>query len=212
MSATIASLLPRFRLMAPLLPEPVATFALREAAIEFCRQTEVVTEVLPSISVAIGDATYSLATTADPTNTRGVAALNVWLDGAELTPITASELAEEFGDWTDDTGAPTRYMQFTEGELRLYPIPTAVGTLTVRAATAPTTGATTVDNVLADRWWKAVVAGALLSVYNIPDQPFTKPDQVPLQAAIFSGFVDEAKGKAYKGYTKARRRTRAHSF
>ena len=212
MSVTINSLLPRMRIMAPLVPEPVATFAMREAAIEFCRETKIVAEILPNITVVAGTSSYSLATTATPTQTRGVSARTVWLDGKELPPITASELEEDGTDWTDDTGTPTHYTQLTEGTLRLYPTPTAAGVLRVRAATAPTTAATEVDNALGDRWWKALVAGALAHIFGIPGQPFSNPDLAALHSMNFAALADDAKLAAYKGYTKARIRTRAHNF
>lgn len=73
MATALSMLLPRLALMAPLVPQPVALFALREAAISFCRQTKVVTEILPAISIVAGTSSYPLVS-ADPTQARATLA------------------------------------------------------------------------------------------------------------------------------------------
>jgi hypothetical protein len=211
MTTALTSLVPRFQLMAPLVPQPVALFALREAAIAFCRQTGIVTEILPPIVAMVGVATYAMVPT-DSAQMRVVKANAVWADGKAIAPITASELEEDGIDWTVETGSILRYMQMTEGVLRLYKIPEATANISVRASTAPTVTATSVDDALADRWWPALVAGALAQVLMIPEKPFSNPQAAVAHEAAFNGLVSEAKMVAYKGYTKARIRTRAHNF
>jgi hypothetical protein len=210
MPTAITALVPRLRIMAPLVPEPVAVFAIREAAIDFCRMTKIVTEILPVISTSIGVASYTMSTST-PTETRTIEAREVWVGGREIDPVTASDLADE-GDWPTKTGSILSYMQETEGVIRPYRIPDAVVDITIRAATAPTVAATVIDDALADRWWKAIVAAALARIYAIPDQPFTNPEYAMVSGAAVMQYVDEAKLVAHKGYTRARSRTKARFF
>lgn len=211
MPTALTSLLPLVNVKAKMVPEPLALFVLRDAAAEFCRQTGIVTEILPDITLVAGTAEYPLVS-ATPDYYRGVKALDVWLDGAEITPRTASQLKDSFGNWTPHTGVPRHYTQLTEGTLRLYPVPEAAGTLVVRAATAPALTATHIDDALADRWWKAIVAGALSALFDMEDEPFYKPDASAKQLGIFNAYVDEAKHAASVGYTRARLRTTAHRY
>lgn len=211
MATTIASLLPRFRLMAALVPQPVAEFAIREAAIDFCRRTNIVTELIPAFDTTPGQPHYALVTAA-PTLTRTVQAHEVWADGAEIPPVTASHLKDEYGEWPELAGAPIAYMQLSERSVRLFRIPEAAVRITARVATAPTETAASIDDDLADRWWKAIIAGALARVYMMPGQPFTNPELAMASGEAFMQYVSEAKHAAYTGYTKARTRTKAVFF
>lgn len=208
--AALSSLLPQVNLKARGVPEPVAIFALREAAIDFCRKSGILTEVLPPITLVPGTAEYQLLT-ASP-STQGLRVSEAWLDGNEIYPTTPSDLAAENGDWTTLAGTPTSYVQLAEGSLRLFRIPNAAGTLTVRAVIAPGTASTEAPDALIGQWWRAIVSGALAYLMNISGESFSDQEGALVNSAAFAGFVDEAKLAAYRGHTKARIRTRPHTF
>lgn len=194
------------------IPEPVAIFALRDAAIEFCRSSGIITEVLPPITLVSGTAEYTYKLLPASTSMQGIRVAEAWVNNNPIRPITISDLAAENGNWTNLSGTPTNYFQPEEGVLRLFRIPNAAGTLTVRAVTAPRYSATEIHDTLGGQWWRAVVAGALAYLMNIPGEPFSNPEGAAANAAEFAKFIDEATLAAYKGNTKARVRTRSRNF
>lgn len=208
----LTSLLPQVNLKARGVPEPIAIFALRDAAIDFCRKSGILTEVLPPITIVPGTAEYQYQLLSTSRSMQGLRVSEAWINDSEVFPITPSDLAAENGNWSTLSGTPTNYIQPEEGSLRLFRIPNAAGTLTVRAVVAPRYDATEISDVLGYQWWQAVVSGALAYLMSVPGEPFSNPEGAAANGAAFAKFIDEAALAAYKGNTKARVRIRSHNF
>lgn len=212
MATALSTLIPQLLVKAPMVPQPLAIFALREAAALFCRETALIKETLPAITLVPGTAEYAMPTST-PSSTRAVKVLEAWVDDREITPITAAEIKESTsGNWTAHTGSVLHYLQEREDKILLYKIPEATGSLVVRAAIGPSLTATSVDDMLVDRYWRAIVAGALAELFETPGETFSNPERAAVQQGIFMDYVGEAKLKAAKGFGTAKKRVKAHNF
>lgn len=206
MATALTTLVGRVVLQAPGLADPAAEMHLLDTAIDFCRDTLPVVEDLAPVSVTAGDATYTLSV---DTERRVVKVMRLKLGDLTLEPVAPDVLPN---DWQDAVGTPTHYFQRNETDLVLYPAPDANGTLVVTAALAPTRTATTLDDLLADRWLDGLVAGALERALLTPGQPYTDPGR----AAYFRNEYGRAKADAAvqtaRGYTRAPLRVLMQSF
>lgn len=201
----LSTLTQRLEHYAPGASQPLMERALLDAAIEFCRDSRVISEELDGIAVTADSRTATLASTE---GTRVVHALRVWFDDAELYSVAPGDLT---GDWMAHTGTPVGYYMETEDTVRLYPIPSANGTLKARAATAPAHDADEVADALADRWLDAILAGALARILLVPGQPFSSPEGAQAALGSFYAAASRARLEHAKGQT-GRPRTASRFF
>jgi hypothetical protein len=82
----------------------------------------------------------------------------------------------------------------------------------VRAAIAPTLTAATVPDVLVDSWISALESGALAQLLAVPNQKFTNLELAGAYRQMFDTMTAEAKGRGYRGYSRARRTTAGHFY
>lgn len=212
MPVAVSALVPRVAVKIPEAANYVIEEALRTAAIEFCRQTRIVQENAPSVSVAAGNATHTIASSS-PVTLDVVHIANVWFNGEELKPTTSDDLASDVGlYWPDLTGSPTHFIQPSEDSVLLFRKPNANGTLTARVALAPAQSTTALPDVLAKEWREAITAGALAWLFAIPAADFADPDSAVFYAGVFDRYLIDAKHKAQTSQTRARTKTRAYFF
>ena len=170
-------------------PEPLAQQALLDSAIEFCGRSLAVTTTLDAVTLTAGETSFAVAT---PTDTTIAQVLNLWFDGRQIDPHPYSEAT--------DAIAPTGEPRYFYGQdidevfnITLMPAPdrTVAGGVIVRAALKPTRAATTVHNILFERYAPAIVDGALAILMSINDQPFSNE-----QKAMVMGSSARAKANA----------------
>jgi hypothetical protein len=107
------------------------------------------------------------------------------------------------------TGAPSGTPAYLyqknpySASISLYPAPAAGSALVVRASFSPLRAATSLDDVLFDKWVTAICAGALAYLYSQPGQPYTNVAQVAQMRAAFEAGVSSAVNRTTKGAVRA---------
>jgi hypothetical protein len=171
----------------PAVPDPALQNAVRDAAIDFCKDTLVWKEWLDRLTVNASDKDYSLSV---PAAMAAYAALNGVYQAfykengaadtqfAPLDPTTEDEMEADFGSaWMFTTAEqPSKfYVPASEPTtLYLYPIPTLVSTmgLLVRAYCKPLQTATLLPDFLYNEHLNAITYGALAKLFGAKGMPW----------------------------------------
>ncbi len=191
-------------------PQPVATHAIRNAAIQFCEDSRVWQIDHPLIDSVADTAEYTLA----PGDGKKVVRLEmVWYEGNPLDPITTADLEALYTGWTVETGEPKYFLQERLEALVLVPYPSAAVTDAIKAKVSvkPSRAATVIDDVIHERYLEQIGRGARSRLHLMQRKPWT---DVNLGSALAQQFEDDiaaARFAAFKGHTRARNRsTRGH--
>jgi hypothetical protein len=153
--------------------EPLAIQALRDSAIRFCTDSNVVSTTLDPLTTIVAVPTYELE--APDAYTVVSTVLKVWYDG-KIIPSVPYDTAT--GMYSTSPGAPRFFFGEMVDEvfsLTLMPTPdvTKANSLRVRVALKPTRTTTKVHDVLYDRYIEGIVNGAISILCAVPDQPYT---------------------------------------
>lgn len=175
------------RIAVPGCSEPQIADAIIDAAIEFCRETRVVTETL-SVATVIGQASYALATSA------GTRANRVNRVERGTVPLSKSSKPVFDANPIMRAGGTASHYYLDDDSLVLGPVPDAVETLTLAVAVEPELGATTVPDVLYNEWRRVIASGAkaTLLAQKMPWQSLT---DAQIENALFVGGITAAISK-----------------
>lgn len=193
----------------------LARNAIRNAAIEFCRETLYVKYDMPPIDIVAGQHTYQLTA---PSGSIIETLISVYDDGNPVRPKSADQLTIDWPnelsliyshgtiiqpeDWTLYKGGVAEiYHQPTASTIRLIGIPTLdkPGSLTVRSALRPSHDAMSVDDVLLHEWHEAIGRRAKSTLMAMPNQKWSNPElSVHYRAKFMGEDIPKAKGKALR--------------
>jgi hypothetical protein len=189
-------------------PEPLAQQALVDAAINFCEVTQTVVTDLDPVNVRAGVRNYELDL---PSQSQLSQISRVWYKGRRLGAVPAIDA----NDVEALSGEPVYYYSTSVDELlvlTLYPMPAedAAGELQVRATTKPTRSATSLPNVLYNRWAETIVNAALERLHSMPGMAFTDPAkaavlQARLRHEMYVARVDAMRGGIVSSLTVTKR-------
>lgn len=190
--------------------EPLAIQALRDSAIEFCRRSLVVTTTLDPITVTQNTASYELEA---PDQTVIEQVLKVWFEGKLLGAAPFEAATELYGP----AGSPRHFFGQDIDEvfsLTLLPTPdkTVRNSLRVRVALSPSRSATTVHDVLYERYEEGIVAGAKGILMAVPDQPFSDFNMAGAQAMQARAFANHARFDSTHGRVQSSLSVRMRAF
>lgn len=160
---------------------------LRRKAIEFCADTAVYALDLAAIDTVTNTAEYLLVS--PDASAECFLVLDAWFQGTRIEPVTLDVLGANHSRWQEDTAEqPNRYTQTRYDKLRLVPIPTSslTGALTVRAACRPLRTATGVADHIANQYFDAIAFGALGSLLQKSQKPWSNPADGAAYAAKFA--------------------------
>lgn len=200
-----SALLPEVIPFAVECPEIVAINAIRNAAIEFCKKTQIWQVDLAPISTVVGQNDYLLTTNANmPANAEITGIIYGTLNGWPIVGKSADELARiyRWSDWRTWQGDPRYYMQLEHDHVFVVPQPNVVYDATqntptnpvgmaFRIAVAPTRASTGMDSVLQEMYYEAIATGAKARLFQMKGQPFYDPQA----AMIFQKMFDVAINK-----------------
>lgn len=152
--------------------EPLAAQAILDSAIEFCRTSLAVQEVLEPRDVVAGRAVYDAEL---PPAQSAAAVMQAWFKGKPLAPVPAGvapavpSLADEEPRCFEGRYDAERFA------IVLTPTPTRTEprSLVLKLALRPTRKAEKLAAPLLEDWAEPVVAGALGRLHSMPGQPFT---------------------------------------
>lgn len=196
---------------------PAMERAVREAAIKFCKQTELWTDDLDRITVIANQANYTLTVPAALAHGEiiGVDDAKYKQDGMDdnqfvtLDPISENQMdLHDSGSWKWRTSTtPSKYYaDKTHKTVYLYNIPTAGSAegLLVRAILQPTKDATVLDDFLYDNHHKAIGDGAKAYLLAQRAQPWFDPQMSGAFAMSFMNAIDAAKWDKIQRGTKSK--------
>lgn len=149
--------------------------ALTRSALDFCRLSMAWQEDLDPIQVKAGVAQYELDLPSG--------ALLVVVTEARIGSVALATVSKPEADRWRDEGQPFAYSMPSHTVMELYPQPHEDGTdpLVVQVALSPTLDATTLPDILAERYFEAVAEGAKAILKRMPNQPWTD-----IQGAVFA--------------------------
>lgn len=157
-------------------PTNDVTDAVRDAATEFLTYTGAWREVQDPIQLQDDQHTYDLEPVA---GTKVIDILNVYASfatGGELKPKTLDQVRAIWPNWDEAEGSlPTVYTRaFDYTSIRVFPIPTDVNGAEIRmhAIYTLTRTATSIPDVIVDRYRDAITSGALKRLLSMARTPW----------------------------------------
>lgn len=169
-------------------PGIIMDSAILRATIEFCEKSTAWRQALPPLALVDGVAEYPLVLP-DDSRLVVIREREVKLGGLPLHPIGDPALLYS------QSGTPTRYAQRGFNSLILWPTPSGVSgrMVTVFAVLAPKLSATSIPDVIADRYYEAVAEGAKAILKRMPNQPWGDPGRAADHHQAFSIKTAEAR-------------------
>jgi len=191
--------------------QPIASDAIRKAAIEFCERSWAWIFNSPDIDVVNGQMAYPFT---PPGNAVVSKVLQVWYDDEPLTPKTPDELNTLYPNWRTVTGTPIHYTQDDSRNLLLVPTPDADLTdgLKMRVALKPTIAAADIETVIYEEYREAIACGALAQLMMSPKKPYSDPGLAVVKLEYFESKIGSTRFKVQKGFARAPQRNVAHFF
>ena len=194
----------------PSAPIPTVRRALRRAARKFCARTYAWKAWLPCVQ------TVDPAPESTPPLPTGAEALRIEKATMNGDPITVTQFHVPEKDWTDEDIATGLERQVITDDLVTF---TLAGTVTsgavvrARVALQPTRSAAACNfELLATRYFEAIVDGALAELFRIKGATFGDPDEAAKFAGMFEAHIGRAINDVSRGGTGQRARLRPHWF
>lgn len=192
-------LLPLVRTVA----EPAADNALRQAASDFCEQTNIWISELDPISVTAGVADYDLET---DTGSAVAQVQSVGYDGRIIKPRSLDELDKLYPAtyWPDLVGMPVLYTQVADSTIRLFPKPemSVANALRVRVSLFPDNTATSLPDVLYSRYANEIAIGAASKLMMEQGREYFDPNSAVLYARKFAAAINRASARTLQSRTR----------
>ncbi len=202
------SFLPHVLPYAPACFDAQAVIAVRNACIDFCRDTLLLQEDLDPINVKAGENVCDIDV---PRGYILAQVLSLYYVGRKLERKSQLELERLYTrDWQSLVGAPQVFTQFNQEEVTVTPRPAEAvqGAITGRIALVPSRTSAEVDGVLLERYLDDVAAGALARLLVTPDQPYTNLAAAGMYASRFRSGVTQARAFVNGGMNHAPMRVR----
>ena len=170
-------------------PSIVIDNAVLRAAVEFCEKSTAWRVLLDPIPLVDGTAEYALPLPAD-SRLVVIREKEVKLGGHALMPVSDPAILSQ-----TRTGVPSHYYQRTHGAVVLYPTPASADglALTIFAVLAPKLSATTLPDILTDRYYEAISEGAKGILKRMPNQPWSDPARAADHYRLFQVKTAEAR-------------------
>lgn len=188
--------------------EAQAIVAIRNACIDFCRDSLVLQQDMDPISTQAGQGTYEIDV---PSGYLLTQVLSLHYLGLRLERKSQLELEKLYTrDWQQLVGTPKVFTQFNHNEVTVALRPEAgvSQSLTGRIALVPTRASTTVDSALLERYLDEVVCGTLSRLLRTPDQPYTDLKGAEYHASKFKSGSAAARSFVNGGMNHAPMRVR----
>lgn len=198
--AAISTLVPDVRVEIPGVAAFVAERQLLRATRVFCEETRA---WRTNISVGVSAATPTvILTSLLPTATEMVDVISVKnsVDGGEpVHPRTYAWLDQNRTNWRAETNNYATYFLLDGNDtIRFVPTPsdTIANLYDVRVAVKPLLTATTIDDILANKFREELIHGALGYLYAIPKKPWSDPGLATFHINAFNSGIPAARTAA----------------
>jgi hypothetical protein len=206
--STWREFVPLVQMSIPKCPIPTIMDAVRRAAMEFCKETELWRHTSDPSDVIADQVSYDC--TVDEPGIEVAGVVTVKMGGVKVHPASGPEWD---GLAHDQTHTQARFYRFVEpGLIQLWPTPseTRLAVLQVEVSLMPTIVSTRGPSFLLTRYDKAMAAGTKRNLMEIPDQPWSDPHNAAYQGQIFksemaAARINEERGGTRKSLTVKRR-------
>lgn len=188
--------------------EDQAVLAIRNACIEFCKETNIVQEPMDAITATAGNNTYQPDV---PSGYLMNKVLELYYVGRKMDAKSLLELQRLYTmNWGALVGAPRVYTQFNPDEFTVTPSPaeTVKNAFTGRMGLVPTRSSTQVRSIVYDRYLEDIVPGALARLMVTPDQPYTDVAAARDYAVLSKSRIAAVRQYVNSGMTQAPMRAR----
>ncbi len=181
----LSSLFPYTAAALPLCPENYQKLALRLAARDFCRDTELWRDTMTGHTV-VDTATYDFTSQLDST-VQCYRVLNVSIDDITIAPRPYDEQGRD----VDSTG----YTVDTGGIITLYPAPTTADLdIIINVAVLPLLTCDEYPAWLMGQWGEVIVLRAVASLKAESKKPWSDPEGAQLKESDYRYRAGQAKG------------------
>ena len=189
-------------------PEPVVLLAVRNACIEFCEKSLVLTRDHDPITVLPNIVDYDLE---PPRGYLVVKVQKAWIENNKIDPLApdfvrdASVYNRLFASYQSAPSTPTAYLQKEERTITIWPVPDRKLTngLTLRVALKPTRSSDTIDDVIFEEYAETIASGALTRLMSSAEKPYTNMDMAVVHQAKFMQGVNVARQRAGHGHVRS---------
>lgn len=208
----LEALLPYLLPDLPGVPDITALQALRLTAIEFCEKTHTWNETLDPIPLEDGVNEYELDV---EQGSRINTVMSVWLKDRPLDPKTTDELGMILPDWqTSKSSRPSYYNAAADiGVLQVYPIPLEpTESIRVRVSYVPTLAATTVPDIVVNRYLDELIHGAKHRLMVAPEKSWSNEGLAVYHRTKFDEGVQSAKIDVLHNYVQGSIRAKPVRF
>lgn len=190
-------------------PEPIVVHHIRNACIEFCSKTSILTRDHDPITVIQGQVDYDLE---PPSGYLVVRVQKAWLDNMPLDPVAPdfvreaavyNRLYESYNAGSVST--PRGFLQKDERSLSLWPRPDRKykNGLTMRVALKPTRSSTQIEDVILEDYAEAIAQGALYRLMVSPGKAYSNAEMAAINKGLFDQAINAARIKANHGHLRA---------
>lgn len=187
------------RSSAPSCPDKIIKDAVREASVEFCERSKLITEIT-TVDTVIGQSDYPIAPTTGAFNEIQKCER---ADGSDLDSVSI----QDFYEYDVDDNDPLRFA-FLSDDLLLHPTPIAIETLTITGIVKPAEDDTTVPDELFLNHRQTIAAGAKHIIHS-QYESYLDSGKATFNKGVFDGGVFKAGVKRAKGGTSRPLRTRS---
>ncbi len=167
---------------APGCPQARAEVAVREAAIELCRKTNVYRGAPIIVNATNGTGSYVLSPAESQTEVARVLAVlrpnNTHFDYLAPCPLDKT--------YTLDPGVPQWFAQTDNNRLTLVPTPNAAEQLTVIVSLKPSWDSTGMDDSIAGEHRELIARGALYRILSMSGQPWVNYSAAAANRGLFT--------------------------
>jgi hypothetical protein len=205
MPVPVTTLIPDASVEAADAPEPLIEQKLRDAAIEFCRESFFWQETIRSRPAVAARIDYTLEAPVEGAQIISILAMRH--NGELLVAKAPGELDRHWPDWSVMRGPQARvFVPRAPNRFTLVPQPTVSdgrGLTDIRIALAPTYTAAELPEVLVDGHREAIVSGALYRLLRMPGRAWTNGDLAAVHLQAFDEAVGLAKAETLSGWSPA---------
>lgn len=206
---TLDNFLPLVMRDCPNVPRDVAIHEIREATIEFCRETRCWREDLALKNTAGNTTTkeYEMTVSAN-SESRITAFLSIRAANQPLSAMQEDELDRREPSWRTMTATvPTAFVPTGSAYIRPYPTPSTVVALEGKAAVTPTRTGTKISTDVFNDYAPAIASLAKARLMKMPGKPWTNPDMAAYEQQMADQAIDRTSSAYSRNFSTQARRT-----
>lgn len=190
-------------------PEPVIVLAIRNAAIEFCERSLILTRDHDPITLVPKVVDYDLEPPIKETLI--IKIQRAFVEGSKIDPLAPDQIRDPaiynrlYAEYEEQPSTPQYYLQKDERSITVWPVPDKIyrNALTMRVAMKPTRDSESVDDVIFEDYAEVIAAGALSRLMASAGKPYTNVQMAAVNKMMFDRGVNLAKLRMNAGHTRA---------